>query len=331
MVLGVTAVLVVAAVVWVWLWPTPPKTPEYQPLQSFDSYYEAQHPECKPKALAAQRDAALRAKDAEACGTKRQEARPKYRDLMQSLRATNAGEEALRLGFWQSKSALIQAILTVLALAATAWAAWAAADAARAAKASVEDARADAEEQTRRYTEQLAETKASVEAARSLSETLQRMANANQNMIRGQVSITEAKVLPFHGDSPWVVSLAFRNTGRTRALDVRMCGRIELMAFPPVEPLREPVAEATTAGIIAPDGEGETRPRMDRAPTIEERRAMARGELAIFVWGRIEYSDIFGSRYVLHYRYFIGGSARMNPGLMLAPYIVGNHEEKLAT
>ena len=120
-----------AALTWAWLRPDPPKVPEYQQLRGFEAYYKAQHPECQPKRLRAIEEAVARAAQAEKCATVKADDQEKYREISQSIRATNSSEEALVLAHRQTEIALLQGALSVFLLGVTAWAAWAAADAAK--------------------------------------------------------------------------------------------------------------------------------------------------------------------------------------------------------
>ncbi len=75
--------------------------------------------------------------------------------LCADIRATKAAERASELAGEQVLIGWFQAGGLLVSLAFTGWAAWAAAAAAKAAKASVEDARKDAGEQSRRFDAQL--------------------------------------------------------------------------------------------------------------------------------------------------------------------------------
>lgn len=133
---GVFAVgLVLSAVI---AFAVPFELPRLWPRQvgdeSFTSY-DALRPSCtedRIKALPVAEQAATR----EACETDREAYRIDKESLGQAVRATDANEEMVRVGFQQTRIAFAQALLTTFALVFTGWAAWAASRAARAAERS---------------------------------------------------------------------------------------------------------------------------------------------------------------------------------------------------
>ena len=202
-----------AVLVWVWLRPDPPKVPEYQHLRGFEAYYEAKHPECQSTRLGRIKDAVARATEAEKCASIKADDREKYRDISQSVRATNSSEEALLLAHRQTEIALLQGALSVFLLGVTAWAAWAAADAAKAASTSVSHAEADAAEQASRFKQQIKIAKDSVDAARASAIAVDRAWLKLKVKVGGP--------LVFEGEEIKVtLTCACQNIGRSPALGI---------------------------------------------------------------------------------------------------------------
>lgn len=212
---GLVLVIFAAAalVVLLWQWPDIPQTPEYQHSGGFEVYYEAKPPECQPSRLRAIKDASARADQTQKCATPSSGDRQEYWNSAQSIRATNASEEALRIAYRQTIIGLLQAALSTFLLGVTAWAAWAAADAAKAAKASVEHAEADATEQSKRFNAQIKVAQDGVEAARA----------ATAQADRAWISVHAKAAGPFvvEGDHVWIdVFVRCVNQGRSPAIGV---------------------------------------------------------------------------------------------------------------
>ncbi len=202
-----------AVLVWVWLRPDPPKVPDYQHLKAFEAYYQAGHPECQPKRLGTIKDPVARTREAEKCASEKADDREKYRDISQSIRATNSSEESLLLAHRQTEIALLQGALSVFLLGVTAWAAWAAADAAKAARASVSHAEADAAEQANRFKQQIKIAKDSVDAARASAVAVDRA------WLKLKVKISGPLI--FDGDEVGItLTCTCQNIGRSPALGI---------------------------------------------------------------------------------------------------------------
>jgi hypothetical protein len=122
-----------------WLWPSSLHLPESQTLKNFDQNYAARETRCSPSVLAAMRSDNARAARAEDCASESERRRREQWDIAQSIRTTNASEQAVRLAYDQTRASVAGGALLVLTLMATAWAAYAASEATRLAKASQSD------------------------------------------------------------------------------------------------------------------------------------------------------------------------------------------------
>jgi len=144
---GIPLALVAAGAVLLWLWPDAPPFPQRQTIESYEAFSETIDPECSAVLANPQQSSAV-PRQVDECAEKAAIQKKGYRDLAQSVRASNATEEAAWLSYLQTRAAIVGAAFVVLTLAATAWAAWAAADAARIADKSAAAAikAADAED-----------------------------------------------------------------------------------------------------------------------------------------------------------------------------------------
>ena len=131
--LGTVLALAVALAFSIWLWPDAPPIPQRQSLENYDTFAKGLDPECFAL-LAELLDASPYQKDE--CSSKDAVQRKGYRDLAQSVRASNAAEEAAWLSYLQTRASVVGAAFLVLTLAAAAWTAWVAADAAKMANKS---------------------------------------------------------------------------------------------------------------------------------------------------------------------------------------------------
>jgi hypothetical protein len=144
-----------------------PRIPERQYGDETHTAYSSQSGSCDPGQIASIPNLVTRSAKKDECDTRAEVYRLQKEELNQAVRTTNAAEESLRLSWAQTRIGFAQAILTLFALAFACWAAWEAGRAASAAKTSVDDARADATEQVKRFRQQMKIADASVAAARA--------------------------------------------------------------------------------------------------------------------------------------------------------------------
>jgi hypothetical protein len=175
----------------------------------------------------------------------------------------------------------------------TAWAAIAASNAAKAAKESVEDARADAEEQSRRFGEQLAVAQASVKVA---EETLDHARDRTVKELRAYIDARFISSPELEGGNvvAWLVGFTYENFGKTPAYEFTtgIAGRLMQPA--------EIDAHDFEDGIGPPvDGEGVFLPAGIRPSTkwiritLEELELAAKRERHQLLWTKATYKDAF--------------------------------------
>lgn len=186
-------------------------------------------------------------------------------DTCSQRRSALAAETSARLNWHQVVAAYIGAGLGFFAAVFTGWAAFAAAAAARAAQQSVNFAENTGKRQLRAYL--------TIDGARASCIS----------------TVTNIK--------PQVV---IKNVGQTPAYSVRACVCIENAPRSDPPPITKLVPFISDA-VIGPGSSIE----LGCAPiqlTVPEFEAVRSGGNAIFVWGRVEYKDVFGQLHYLTYR-----------------------------
>jgi hypothetical protein len=165
-------------------------------------------------------------------------------------------------------------------------------------------------------------TAISSEAARHFFETMQ---VNGERQLRAYVSVSEAHITTATGTTPPIISLELRNFGQTPAYDlIWLAGCtvspasdaaafvLDRTAVPPKSTLF-PAATASKATI--PPGWKPEYGEMIRA-----------GKAAIYAFGEISYTDAFGKKRLVTYRFKRGGSLGVQPERLL-PTEEGNEEK----
>jgi hypothetical protein len=229
-----------------------------------------------------------------------------YRDLAQSVRASNATEEAAWLSYLQTRAAIVGAAFVVLTLAATAWAAWAAADAARIADKSAA---------------------AAIKAADAAEAAVAVASKTAERQLRAYISIdldTERK--PKVNTDLIEIDFKVTNRGQTPAYGMFHWNRVQIRPFPESGPLRRDrggkllygrtdVASGAKFGITAYYGQG---------IGVEELIALQKGQKRIYLFGAIYFRDAFERRRYLRYCYTL----RVNQdGSIPGPELYHRHNE----
>ncbi|WP_444783494.1 hypothetical protein [Reyranella sp.] len=267
----------------IWLWPPAPPIPQQQTLEDYSAFAKALDPECfsilqKPSGASPYQQ--------DECADKDAIQRKGYRDLAQSIRASNAAEEAVWLSYLQTRAAVVGAAFLVLTLAATAWAAWAAADAAQiAGKSAV----------------------ASFRAADAADRAIAVASDTAQRQLRAYLSVepdenVEASFL----SGRLVLGLKTVNRGQTPAYRVNQWLDFQIGPSPLVESpfkvsrqiLRDRKSERPpfTPSDIAPGDHLSFGINTGRQVSSADQQLIAKGLLRIYVVGKVYYRDAFKCR-----------------------------------
>jgi hypothetical protein len=137
--------------------------------------------------------------------------------------------------------------------------------------------------------------------------TVQTMQDTAQRELRAYVFVTDLS-FDFESTEP-VAVVRFENRGKTPAYDCVHTYMTEFREYPLLSPLPEPVNRFVGRGSLAP-GDGRTSyNRAVRAFTHEENNTLRSGTRAIYVYGHIQYKDVFGHERVTKHRGMQGGVA----------------------
>lgn len=281
--LGVVFALVFAAVVVVLLWPSAPRIPVAQGLESFEAFFSAIDPDCAD-VLARREDFAGTPKQIDDCSEKQANQRKGYRDLAQSVRSANAAEDAAWLSYLQTRAAIVGAALVLLTLGATAWAAWAAADAAQIARESAF---------------------ASERAADSAEQSVAIAADSAQRQLRAYVSNVATAARGFGRNFHFEATVTITNSGQTPAHDVT----IKLAIVVATEPFAD-----FEINVIGPLSKSHLAAGAQLTPfhRLEDRldeanyQAILAGTKTLYLFGEVDYLDVFNKPHKTRFRFFLG-------------------------
>lgn len=141
--------------------------------------------------------------------------------------------------------------------------------------------------------------------------TAQRQLRAYISDIAGRatfISATESRI---------EVDIKFRNSGQTPAYSVEIRCEPPVIGRPTDRPFDMPLRFAPVRTIISPGGEFSVR-RLITQVSSEQLRQIQNSEMAIWVWGRVDYADAFKGRRYLHFRCLALGGGESWP-LMPGP------------
>ncbi len=105
----------------------------------------------------------------------------------------------------------------------------------------------------------------------------------------------------------FAVLVDIKNSGQTPALDSLQWARIEIKEFPLETQLPIHCLENPTKGILPPEAKNLQFPTFTRALTIIEENAILANHTAIYVYGEVEYLDVFGERHLTQFRFRCNG------------------------
>jgi hypothetical protein len=105
----------------------------------------------------------------------------------------------------------------------------------------------------------------------------------------------------------FAVLVDIKNSGQTPASDLLQWTRIEIREFPLVTRLPIHCLENPTRGILPPETKSVAFPTFTRALTNFEENAILANHTAVYVYGEIEYLDVFGDRHLTQFRFRCNG------------------------
>lgn len=105
----------------------------------------------------------------------------------------------------------------------------------------------------------------------------------------------------------FAVLIDIKNSGQTPALDSLQWARIEIREFPLTTLLPIHCLENSPKGILPPEAKSLMFPTFTRDLTIIEKNAILKNHTAIYVYGEVDYLDIFGERHLTQFRFRCNG------------------------
>jgi hypothetical protein len=137
------------------------------------------------------------------------------------------------------------------------------------------------------------------------------------------VAVTGGSIANFGSAGPVLARVEIKNTGQTPAYKLAARTVITTRPFPIKEPLPEaPVPEARMA--LGTGTEFSLQIATSRPLTEEETAGVRRGEIAIYVFGEITYTDAFSKPRITKFRLYYGGDTGAVEGGRLHPYQEGD-------
>jgi hypothetical protein len=138
---------------------------------------------------------------------------------------------------------------------------------------------------------------------------LRHLAETSERQLRAYVFPIEARLTKFTAGHPLECRIAIENSGQTPAYRLTHMARIGLVNFPPKEPHPECESSETTSKTnIGPRGKIDKFGAMQWPLTEEWVTLLNSRAAAIYVYGRIDFTDAFGRPRWVKYRYMTGGN-----------------------
>ena len=105
----------------------------------------------------------------------------------------------------------------------------------------------------------------------------------------------------------FAVLIDVKNNGQTPASDLLQWARIEIREFPLATDLPIHCLENAPRGILPPETKNLAFPTFTRALTIIEENAVLANHTAVYVYGEVDYLDVFGDRHLTQFRFRCNG------------------------
>jgi hypothetical protein len=144
--------------------------------------------------------------------------------------------------------------------------------------------------------------------------------------LRAYVFVESATIL--NADGPvYTVKIRIKNTGQTPAYNVRHWLATGVAEFPEPKEGFAPPQQRTTASIDTLGSQVNSESIQSRPYKEGNRETMQTGVAALWVFGRVDYEDVFRRKCWTSYRYLVGGDMGFN-GQLLAPAKAGNDADR---
>jgi hypothetical protein len=155
--------------------------------------------------------------------------------------------------------------------------------------------------------------------------TVRQMRTTEERQLRAYIFPVEAVLTQFTAGEVLKCRITTKNTGQTPAYRLRHMAIIGLVDFPPQEPLPEcEASESISKTNLGPGGDihkfGETKFPLTEAAVTR----LKGGTAAIYVFGRIDFTDAFGGQRWVKYRCMTGGDIGFNTEGRLGICLDGN-------
>jgi hypothetical protein len=253
----------------------------------------------------------------------RRSAEAAERQANEAARANGWAAKSYILGVVQGMAAIFGVIFTAIAAAAAIAAAiyarraaHAAAQSATADNASLtatlkaaEDGRADAREQAKRFKEQMSLTDQIMQritdtayAMKDSARAQKINADAARKELRAYAFMNSATIHDFEIGKTPMVEVVIANSGRTPAHDVVMWMAARSLRTGAVKFDRPEDTSGFSRGPIPPGGDKPMTIHWDSPVREGEAMEFARGERAIYVFGEVTYTDVFGEKHHTRFR-----------------------------
>jgi hypothetical protein len=159
------------------------------------------------------------------------------------------------------------------------------------------------------------------------------MIRTSRSQSRAYVQVDSVKVFNAMDDKtgPSIAHVVIKNFGQTPAHKVTTASQFAFEKYPPPSTLNLVISDKEFSAAnhsrirLAPGQAQEIVEVANRPPLNEqERRALLEGGSAIFVYGEIRFTDVFGRNHRSRYRYILGGPVGVRSGGSLVAWEDGN-------
>jgi len=153
--------------------------------------------------------------------------------------------------------------------------------------------------------------------------------NTAKRQLRSYVLAMDAKVLNFGTTGIIEAQCRIKNYGRTPAYDVVGWMGVAFDDFPvPVALGRPPADLGLSRAVLGPQGRTVFRAEAGRILTSLEFQKIRAGAATVYVFGEINYRDVFNDSWTSHFRFMYGGPGGENTKGKVSTCPDGNYETK---
>lgn len=167
-------------------------------------------------------------------------------------------------------------------------------------------------------------------AAIAAGRTVKTMEDTAERQLRAYVLVTAVRIENIGGGNAPEAIVTIKNCGQTPAYELTQWSNMGLDLFPHSidPPMRDRPDDKMGKHPLGPNSELFSRPTLGTKEKPRRLQAfeidgLAKGDIAIYVIGRIRYRDAFGKSRITDYRFFYGGPLGITDGAMAA-YSEGN-------